>query len=63
MIFTFLENTLNLGIFIQACPFSHSNLQADVFGNLFPPIAERGGERYYLLHQNAIRKFEDDLEH
>ena len=63
MVFTFLENTLNLGIFIHACPFPHSKLQADFLENLFLQTAERVGENYDLLHQNSVRKYEDDLEH
>ena len=46
MVFTFLENTLNLGIFIHACPFPHSKLQADFLENLFLQTAERVGENY-----------------
>ena len=62
MVFTFLENALNLGIFTHA-PVRHSKLQAEFFENLFPPTAERGGENYDLFYQNSIRKYEDDLEH
>ena len=25
--------------------------------NLFPPLAERGGENYDLLYQNSVRKY------
>ena len=25
--------------------------------NLFPPLAERGGENYNLLYQNSVRKY------
>ena len=62
MVFTFLENALNLGIFTHAL-VSQSNTQAEFFENLFPPTAERGGENYNLLYQNSIRNYEDDLEH
>ena len=62
MVFTFLENVLNLGIFTQAL-VPQSELQAELFGNLFPPTAERGGEKYDLLYQNLIRKYEDGWEH
>ena len=62
MVFTFLENALNLGIFTHA-PVPHSKLQPEFFENLFPPTAERGGEKYDLLYQNSIGKYEDDLEH
>ena len=36
MVFKFLENALNLCIFIHA-PVPHSKLQAEYFENLFPP--------------------------
>ena len=62
MVFTFLENALNLGIFTNA-PVPYSKLQTKFFENLFPPTAERGGESFVLLYQNSVRKFEDDLEH
>ena len=62
MVFTFLENPLNLGIFTHV-PIPHSKLHAEFFENLFRPTAERGGENYDLLYQNSIRKYEDDLEH
>ena len=39
MVFTFLENALNLGIFTHV-PVSHSKLQAEIFENLFPPTAK-----------------------
>ena len=45
MVFTFLENALNLGIFTHGS-VPHSKLQAKIFENLFPPTAERGGENY-----------------
>ena len=35
MVFTFLKNALNLGIFTHA-PIPHSKLQAEFFENLFP---------------------------
>ena len=59
MVFAFLENTLNLGIFTHAPVL----LQAESFENLFPPTAEIIGENYDLLYQNSVRKYEDDLEH
>ena len=62
MVFTLLENTLNLGIFTHAL-VPHSKLQEDFFENLFSPTAVRGGENYDLLYQNSIRKYEDDLEY
>ena len=62
MLVTFLENTLNLGIFTHA-PLPHSNLQVEYLEKMFPPTAERGGECYDLVYQAPIRKYEDDLEH
>ena len=62
MVFTFLENTLNLGTFTHA-PVSHSKLQAELFEILFPPAAESGGQNYDLPYQNSIRKYEDDYEY
>ena len=77
MIFTFLENALNLGIFSYVPP--HSKIarkslslyprQREIahsprqrfFRNLFSPTAERGGGNYDLLYQNSIRKYRDDL--
>ena len=32
------------------------------FKNLFPPTVERGGEKYDLLYQNSVRKYEGNLE-
>ena len=51
MVFAFLENALNLGIFTHA-HVPHSNFQAELFGNLFPSTAERGGENHELHYQN-----------
>ena len=42
MVFIFLENALNLGVFILA-HVPYSKLQTSVFENLFPPTTERGG--------------------
>ena len=79
IIFTFLENALNLGIFTHVPP--HSKLgpkflsshprQKEIthsprqyfFEYLLPPAAERGEENNDLLYQNSIRKHEDDLGH
>ena len=61
MLFTFLENALNLGIFTHA-PVLHSKFPAECFENLFSPTSERGGENYDLLYQNSVIKYEDDLE-
>ena len=79
MEFTFLENALIRSIFTHAhlhsklaskflssrprqneithSPRHHSS------ENLFPQIAERGGENYDFLCQHSVRKYEDDLEH
>ena len=79
MEFTFLENALIRGIFTHAPPHSklapkflssrpkqkeitHSPRQHS-FKNLFPSTAERGGGNYYLLYQNSVRKYKDNLEH
>ena len=51
MVFTFMENAFNLGIFIYV-PVPHSKFQAELFANLFLPTAERVGENYDLLSQN-----------
>ena len=62
MVFTFLENALNLCIFTHA-PVPHSKFQAEFFENLFSQVQdERGGGNYDLLYRNSIRKYEDDLE-
>ena len=61
MVFTFLENALNLGIFTHAA-VPHSNIHAECSETLFSPTAERGGENYHLLYQNSIRNYENDLE-
>ena len=58
MVVFFLENALNLDTFTHD-PIPHSKLQTELFGNLFPPIAERGIENYDLLYQNSNRKYED----
>ena len=62
MIFTFLENALNL------CSFTHasvllSKLQVEFFENLFSSTKTKGVEETMFLYQNLIRKCEDDLEH
>ena len=59
MVFTLLENALNLGIFTHA-PGPHSKLQTEFFENLFLPTAEWGGENYDLLYENSIIKHEDE---
>ena len=49
MVFTFLENLLNLGIFPHF-PIPRSKLPAEFFENLFPPTAEMGEENYDLFY-------------
>ena len=58
MWFTFLGNILNLGFFTHASD-PHSNLQADIFENLFHPTAEMSGENCDFFYQNSIREYED----
>ena len=57
MVFAFLKNAFNLGIFAYTLLL----LLMNFLENLFPPTAERGGEKYDLLYQNSVRKYEDDL--
>ena len=75
---TFLQNALIRGIFTHASPHSKLSpkllssrpTQKEItysprqysFENVFPQQQERGG-RNYLLYQNSVRKYEDDLEH
>ena len=47
MVLAFRENALNPGIFIDA-PVP----KAEIFENLFPSTAGRGGEKHELLYQN-----------
>ena len=79
MVFTFLKNALNIGIFTNVPP--HSKLSPKFLSrhpshkkithsprkyfleNLFPPTAKRGGGDHDLLYKNSIRKYEDDLGH
>ena len=62
MVFTFLENALNLGIF-SGVSVLHSKLQAEFFENLIFPTTETGGEIFDLLYQNSLRKYKYDLQH
>ena len=55
MVLALLQNALKLSIFIHA-HVTHSQLQAELFENLFPSTAERGGENYDLLYRNSIKK-------
>ena len=41
---------------------THSSRQHS-FKNLFPLTAERGGEKFDLIYQNSVKKYEDDLGH
>ena len=54
MVFTFLENGLNLGIFTHAS-VSYSKLKAEFFENVSPPTAD-------LLFRKSVRKYEGDGE-
>ena len=72
MVFTFLENALNLGIFTHVPPhlklipkfLSSHTRQKEVtdcprqhyFEKLIAPTEERGGRNYDLFYQNSIRK-------
>ena len=60
--FTFLKNALNLGLFTHA-PVPQSKLVAEFFENRFFPATETGGQKYNLLYQNSVRKYEVDLKH
>ena len=62
MVFTFLENALNLCIFTHA-PVPHLKLRVEFFENLLPHLDGSGGGSYDLLYQNSIKKYDDDLEH
>ena len=62
MVFAFLENVLNLGIFTHV-PVPHSKLQPEFLENLFPQTGRKCYENYDLLYQNSIRKYEDDLDY
>ena len=48
MVFTFLENALNLCIFTHA-PVPHSKLQREFFKNLFPPRRKRWKKLWFAL--------------
>ena len=48
MVFTFLENALNLWIFTHA-PNHQSKLQVECFENLFPPGRKRWRELWFAL--------------
>ena len=43
MVFTFLENASNLGIFAHACPVPHSKFQAEFFENHLLQQQKGGG--------------------
>ena len=63
MVFTFLENSLNLCIFTHAT-VPHSKLQEEYFENLYVSFQNgMGGGNFDFLYQNSRRKFVDELEH
>ena len=51
MVFTFLENALNLRIFLHA-PAPQSKFQAEFFENLFLSTAETGGAMICFIKIN-----------
>ena len=61
MVFAFLENALNLGMFTHA-PFPIQNSWQNFLKICFPQH-QKVVKEYELLYQNSVRKFEDDLEH
>ena len=61
MVFTFLENALNLCIFTHAL-VPHQNSRQKFLKVCFSQ-AKRDGENYDLLYQNSTRKYGDNLEH
>ena len=48
IVFTFLENALNLCIFTRA-PVAHSKLQVKFFDNLFPPRQKKWRKLWFAL--------------
>ena len=61
MMFRLLENALNR--FLLFLPqFPTQNSRQDFLKICFPQD-KKGGEKYDLLYQSSIRKYEDDLEH
>ena len=54
VVFTFLENALNLCVFTHA-PVHYSRLHVELFENLFPP-RRRGGGNYALLDPKLNQK-------
>ena len=61
VVFTFLENALNLCIFI--IPSSPLKTQGRNVLKIPFPIDKRGVKTCDLFYQNSIKKYEDDLEH
>ena len=59
MVFTFLENALNIRIFTHAS-VPHSKLQVEFLKICFCQDGKGGGS-YDFLYQNPIKKYEDDL--
>ena len=60
MVFTFLENTLNLCIF-YSCPGSPLKTPGRTILKICFPQDGKGGWSYDLLYLNSARKYEDDL--
>ena len=60
LVFTLLENALNICIFMPLFPTQNST--QDLLKICFPQD-EKGRENYDLLYQNSIRKYEEKLEH
>ena len=61
VVFTFLENALNLW-FIAHAPVPKSKFQVEFFENLFLPRRKEWRKLWFAL-LNSARKYQDDLEH
>ena len=55
MLFIFLENVMNLGIFTHA-PVLHSKLKAEFFENLFPPTVGEEAMICFIKFQSEKKK-------
>ena len=55
MLFIFLENAMNLGIFTHA-PVLHSKLKAKFFENLFPPTVGEEAMSNFIALSNFNQK-------
>ena len=62
MVFTFLENALNLGILLTPS-FPTQNSRQNFLKTCFPQQQNYFPQNYDLLYQNSFRKNEDGLEH